>query len=471
VEPAVQENVTEESNNLSYTRAFIHGRHTCDSCLMSPIIGPRYHATNLPDYDLCSKCFPNYSGKEIKFEAVELDQDRPFQDKWHFRYAKGAARNRPCRPNRANRRGNAGMRLNRMNQGGPPPKPHDMPPMTQHPHGTPPAAQQPQGADAFLDTALKEAMRRSRDEYEQAQEAFCASSDTKVEADVVVETVQDEAEAEVPTKIATAVAKEDPPTLLDDNEEAEDVAESVRDSSFASDAEGNGAVAAELGATFDKVAEAIHEMHSELKRDAHGESTLDNSDSNVSERVEVDDDDTQGITIVSGELTTTTNDQGAGVQGSTVASDDASHNSWHVVSTENQIASDEALAHAAQVIGSALFNNDMARSNENMVGATERNEANLVESQASANSDMSSIGSVPSSVPPLRDNAPPPVNPFLLQRWSSQLETLAGMGFTDQAKYVEICERLHAAKIGCDAGEEDVSVENIIDELIHRGMW
>lgn len=50
---------------------FIHGRHTCDGCLYSPIIGPRYHATNMPDYDLCSKCWKKYDG-EIKFEAIEL---------------------------------------------------------------------------------------------------------------------------------------------------------------------------------------------------------------------------------------------------------------------------------------------------------------------------------------------------------------------------------------------------------------
>jgi hypothetical protein len=53
-------------------RLFIHGRHTCDSCLTTPIVGNRYHASNLPDYDLCSNCVKNYKGKEVKFEPVEL---------------------------------------------------------------------------------------------------------------------------------------------------------------------------------------------------------------------------------------------------------------------------------------------------------------------------------------------------------------------------------------------------------------
>ena len=51
---------------------FIHGRHTCDGCLCTPIIGIRYHSTNLPDYDLCAKCRDNYKGAEIQFEAAEL---------------------------------------------------------------------------------------------------------------------------------------------------------------------------------------------------------------------------------------------------------------------------------------------------------------------------------------------------------------------------------------------------------------
>jgi hypothetical protein len=53
-------------------REFIHGRHTCDRCLCTPIVGKRFHATNLPDYDLCEKCKDGYKGTEIQFEAAEL---------------------------------------------------------------------------------------------------------------------------------------------------------------------------------------------------------------------------------------------------------------------------------------------------------------------------------------------------------------------------------------------------------------
>jgi Zinc finger, ZZ type len=51
---------------------FIHGRHTCDQCLTTPVIGKRYHALNLPDYDLCESCYCNYKGTDIAFEETEL---------------------------------------------------------------------------------------------------------------------------------------------------------------------------------------------------------------------------------------------------------------------------------------------------------------------------------------------------------------------------------------------------------------
>jgi hypothetical protein len=64
---------------------FIHGRHTCDGCLSTPIFGIRYHALNMPDYDLCSSCYSNYKGTEIKFKPMQLDRDCHLQDRWQRR--------------------------------------------------------------------------------------------------------------------------------------------------------------------------------------------------------------------------------------------------------------------------------------------------------------------------------------------------------------------------------------------------
>ena len=46
-----------------------------DNCLVTPIVGKRYHASNLPDYDLCSDCFKNYAGTNVVFESVELGKE------------------------------------------------------------------------------------------------------------------------------------------------------------------------------------------------------------------------------------------------------------------------------------------------------------------------------------------------------------------------------------------------------------
>jgi hypothetical protein len=62
----------EEEEKKEEARPFIHGRHTCDSCLTTPIVGERYHAKNLPDYDLCGNCHEHYQGKEIEFELANL---------------------------------------------------------------------------------------------------------------------------------------------------------------------------------------------------------------------------------------------------------------------------------------------------------------------------------------------------------------------------------------------------------------
>eukprot|EP00586_Coscinodiscus_wailesii_P000062 CAMPEP_0172480386 /NCGR_PEP_ID=MMETSP1066-20121228/5489_1 /TAXON_ID=671091 /ORGANISM="Coscinodiscus wailesii, Strain CCMP2513" /LENGTH=777 /DNA_ID=CAMNT_0013241635 /DNA_START=349 /DNA_END=2679 /DNA_ORIENTATION=- len=64
---------------------FVHARHTCDGCLKAPIVGIRYHATNLPDYDLCEVCYGKYDGNEITFEIEECDRDKHKQPMWKKR--------------------------------------------------------------------------------------------------------------------------------------------------------------------------------------------------------------------------------------------------------------------------------------------------------------------------------------------------------------------------------------------------
>jgi Zinc finger, ZZ type/PB1 domain len=50
---------------------FIHGRHTCDACLETPIVGKRYHAVNIPDYDLCETCVSKHTSTAVQYVVEE----------------------------------------------------------------------------------------------------------------------------------------------------------------------------------------------------------------------------------------------------------------------------------------------------------------------------------------------------------------------------------------------------------------
>eukprot|EP00592_Proboscia_alata_P027307 CAMPEP_0194442810 /NCGR_PEP_ID=MMETSP0176-20130528/126346_1 /TAXON_ID=216777 /ORGANISM="Proboscia alata, Strain PI-D3" /LENGTH=384 /DNA_ID=CAMNT_0039268967 /DNA_START=434 /DNA_END=1585 /DNA_ORIENTATION=- len=66
--------------NKKLDPCFIHVRHTCDNCDKSPIIGIRYHACNIPNYDLCQECMEVYpmAKNPIVFKPEQLDRDMRF---------------------------------------------------------------------------------------------------------------------------------------------------------------------------------------------------------------------------------------------------------------------------------------------------------------------------------------------------------------------------------------------------------
>lgn len=59
-------------NLAGYDRHFVHARHTCDGCGTAPIIGLRYHAQDIPDFDYCETCMANYHGTEVIFQPEQL---------------------------------------------------------------------------------------------------------------------------------------------------------------------------------------------------------------------------------------------------------------------------------------------------------------------------------------------------------------------------------------------------------------
>uniref|UniRef100_A0A7S1BYR0 ZZ-type domain-containing protein n=1 Tax=Corethron hystrix TaxID=216773 RepID=A0A7S1BYR0_9STRA len=53
---------------------FIHRRHTCDGCDVTPILGYRYHASNIPDLDFCQACKDQCISSAIRFERVQEEE-------------------------------------------------------------------------------------------------------------------------------------------------------------------------------------------------------------------------------------------------------------------------------------------------------------------------------------------------------------------------------------------------------------
>jgi len=107
--------------------------------------------------------------------------------------------------------------------------------------------------------------------------------------------------------------------------------------------------------------------------------------------------------------------------------DDEIADGWDIVSEESdQIRSDEMLARAAQMVGSALFEEDVNR-------PTPETDISLT----------------------------------LLTRWSDELQRLRELGFTDDKMSIEVLEKLEAANIGVDS-TDPVKIEIVVDKLLQK---
>ena len=84
--------------------AFLHARHTCDGCSKTPIVGDRYRAKNIADFDLCGACMNKYEGDKADFEIEVSDRDRLMQDRWRMMKSRcsGSFNNIACTWNRTN---------------------------------------------------------------------------------------------------------------------------------------------------------------------------------------------------------------------------------------------------------------------------------------------------------------------------------------------------------------------------------
>ena len=381
-----------------------------------------------------------------------VDRDRPFQERWYRKRARFSVRRGACHSHVARSRGQCSG------------------PDSPHCHrGQLNWFRADQ--DAGIDAALKEAIRRSLQdvhvEKEKEPVPSTPSDGNILDSEKITKNADDEKSTSAPeiTKSDSTNADDAKSATTPEFHERKEIApvvtssvahQAITETSFSSDAAGHGFVAETLGQTLDECAQAIDAMVSELDRHHPIESTIE---------MDSDDDSTiSGFSLPKMVVENTTEEEASAgekiIDGSFVSERDAgvddkseaSEDEWQVVHEDEQIASDEVIARAAQLIGSALFQSDLR-------GSEERDASTVT---TSGNFELGS-DSVPSSVPSMSSQTQ--ISFAVLDRWALHLSQLHDLGFHNNVKNVDILERIKAAKIGVD-DDDEVSVTQVVNMLL-----
>jgi hypothetical protein len=392
---------------------FIHGRHTCDGCFTTPIIGIRYHAVNLPDYDLCQNCVQNYKGSDIKFKPEQLERDVPLQHRWKQRFAVQPSRNDTIR-NPCGMKYDTKTRLKREDIRN---MSHDV---ASNVLNAAIKGVRRVGHEIMEDTAFQEAVRRSllvsKPSHEETNESLSVNlqeekkEETELEekenhhVTIEVESVSEESVAEAEAKdVMSFTTKVDSPT------------QSVT--------------------TANILIEPLDEL---ILREETPQICSKDESTNDSVGVEedlTDHDGTQcdeaGASILNGEETLNESPRSHGT-------DVVERGEWQVLDNNGEDITQREFARAAEMLGSALYHSAQTESN------------------------MSSLTSVP-TIGSSHTNIPPTV----LAMWRNELDMLHELGFSDEQRNVEALEYLQAANIGSNC-DKKVSVERAISILLNE---
>jgi hypothetical protein len=369
-------------------------------------------------------CF-DFVVRDLILTFYALDCDLPFQERWNRKRVRlsGRGHGSPCRVLR-DRRGQCRW--------------------------------QQADHDTGMDEALKEAILRSLQDIP-SEEQKPKPSDAVCELSVLNNDISECVQVAARIDSSTAVAEiKDGASLYDDVKVSEPVAET----SFSSEAIGHGDAAESLGHTLDDLAHAINAVVSEIDRQHPIQSIdVENMDEFAASRLSSVDtfiEDTTDLEAASGEKIVDGEDDKDLEGGVIDEASEASEDEWQVVKEDDseQVSSDELMARAAQLIGSALFQSDIMGSAESKAfGST----------QIGSDSSGSDSFSLPSTVPSLLSETQ--ISRAVLDRWALQLHQLHELGFADDLKNVEILELINASLIGVDCDDE-VSVTQVVNELL-----
>ena len=331
------------------------------------------------------------------------ERDVPYQERWNRKRSMLEGHLKPRMMRRSHRHRGCGIFSPEVN--------------VEHLHSTfVPAASVPSVLNNPEELALEEAIRRSLDDV-------VVAANENIETEIPAEIEKDD---DVATTELSEIVVE-PDIAVSTGSVCDEVNHCDKETSFATQAVGSGAVAEFVGETLDRMSEAIDELNRDVM--AKGDLIFERDTIQDAESEYDSDDDSSGSKIVDGE------------------EDAASTGSWSVVvEKEHASVEDGGLGRAAEAIGSALFQSDMMRSVEGV------------------STTMSSVTTVPTVAPSIVISEHPPSS-IQLERWAAQLEQLHELGFMNDIASVDALESLSAANIGVESSDE-VTVQQVIQKLM-----
>jgi hypothetical protein len=416
-----------------FNSQFIHGRHTCDGCYTTPIIGYRYNATNLPDYDVCQKCFNNYKGEDVLFQPEQLQRDEHLQRRWLVRYR----RSEKAKVSRATI---AAKRAEEEKRG----------------------KEILEASAKSVDRALNEAIRRSlNDELKKNRPATAPAScsgatapgsgfracllddirnfnsNNSTSASVTSDRTPKQAGTQTHiTDFESDVRSPSPKAIVHKSEPTQELT-TASDTISASSSPSRKVASTEV-----MIQPVVQLEINKPQLELSPSKSYDGDSDDFSSAHETEDECGQSSApdlIVEGE-----DDDDAASESNSEGS--SSH--WQVVDNDGAV-NDEMVAQAAQMLGSALFQSDMAS----------------YESGVDVHMTTDSVSSGLTSVPTIASKSA--ISAVVLQRWEEQLKQLHELGFLDDHANVDALGHLEAANIG--VGETaPIRIDTVVEHLLKQ---
>lgn len=397
---------------------FIHARHTCDGCSKTPIIGTRYHAQKIPDFDLCATCFSKYEGEDLDFkpEALgkyfsqlddhfylnirnlnlfsiqSLDRDRNMQQRWLRRQLSNSRMceihaSSPCEGFRPNKKAKAEGQAK----------------------GN--GANHVEAAIDFLKTLSPAVVQSLKDVEIHVSSPPCQGysdgkpkSEDKASKDDVMSKSQD-----------TPVAAASKPDSEEGSNETEPKSESSgsNDDSFLSDADGN-SIAEVIGRTLDVCVQAMEDV---MIDDAVSSNDVAAAASAVAA------DAFSVASSIADALKSSDNFKSANASSQT----DAAVKEEKVEKSKNEEAEDDW----------SVVSDEKSKAKEVVTGEETDKSVTSVE----------------------------PISAVVLAKWDAELKQLHELGFLDDRINTNALESLEASHIGCNS-EEKVTVNSVVEYLL-----